>query len=273
MEGQKIDLNRTWWTSDIETLREQLERGETIPKRLLKHVFYKGNPRIKAAGLNFGYTTEESQKHNEARSPIIFSGEMCILNQQMIPLVLTDEQEELLEAHFIRHFNAVLLPRQSGVTTAMRCIALYEAIMEGRAVTIISPNRNSSIHNNKMLLLMLGSIPYWLQSGVIREDLGQIQFENGGVIKCETKFTSAGSQPDTLIMDCLWNDSEKKLLLSNQLPILRSRRGSRCFMCCFASEEFHQLYSSMDSDSPYSTEFSTLPLIHEWEIVNKFDHL
>ena len=267
MKEQKIDLNRTWCTSDIEHLREQHERGETIPKRILKHVFYKGNSRIKSAGLNFAYTAEESRIHNEARSPIMFAREMQILNQQLIPLVLNADQEEIVEAHFLRHFNIVALPRQYGMTTAMRCISLYEAIMEGRSVTIVSPHCASSMHNMKMLMLMIESMPYWLQSGVIRADSRQIQFESGGVIKCITLSIAAGSQPDTLIIDCIRHDRRNEDLLSNQLLVIRTRKGSRCFICCSSGEDIPQLYSPIDSDSPYLTYFSTLPIVTEWEIV------
>jgi len=267
MGEQKIDLNRTWCTSNIESLREKLERGETISKRMLKHVFYKGNPRIKAAGLNFAYTAEESRIHNEVRSPIMFAREMQILNQQLIPLVLNDDQEEIVEAHFLRHFNIVALPRQYGMTTAMRFIALYESIMEGRSVTIISPHSASSMHNMKMLRLMIESMPYWLQSGVVRADDRQIQFENGGVIKCITLSIVVGSQHDTLLIDCIRHDRKNEDLLSNQLIVLRTRKGSRCFICCSSGEEIPQLYSPIDSDSPYLTYFSTLPIVTEWEIV------
>jgi hypothetical protein len=255
MKEQKIDLNRTWCTGDIKDLREQHERGETVPKRILKHVFYKSNPRIKAAGLNFAYTPEESRIHNESRSPIMFARMMHILNQQLIPLVLNDDQEEIVEAHFLRHFNIVALPRQYGMTTAMRCIALYESIMEGRSVTIISPHSASSMHNMKMLMLMIESMPYFLQSGIIRADSKQIQFENGGVIKCITLSVVVGYQHDTL-----------EDLLSNQLLVLRTREGSRCFIGCSSGEEIPQLYSPIDSDSPYLTYFSTLPIVTEWEI-------
>jgi len=267
MNEQKIDLNRTWCTSDIEDLREKIERGETIPKRMLKHVFYKGNPRIKSAGLNFAYTAEESRIHNEVRSPIMFAREMQILNQQLIPLILNDDQEEIVEAHFLRHFNIVALPRQYGMTTAMRCIALYESIMEGRSVTIISPHSASSMHNMKMLMLMIESMPYWLQSGVVRADRTQIQFDNGGVIKCSTLSMPAGYQPDTLIIDCIRHDRRNEDLLSSQLIMLRTRSGSRCFICCSSGEEIPQLYSPIDSDSPYLTYFSTLPIVTEWEII------
>ena len=267
MKEQKIDLNRTWCTSDIEHLREQHERGETVSKRILKYVFYKGNTRIKAAGLNFAYTVEESRIYNEVRSPIMFAREMHILNQQLIPLILNDDQEEIVEAHFLRHFNIVALPRQYGMTTAMRCIALYESIMEGRSVTIISPHSASSMHNMKMLMLMIESMPYWLQSGVIRTDSGQIQFENGGAIKCITLSVVVGSQPDTLLIDTIRHDHRNENLLSNQLLVLRTRKGSRCFIACSSGEEIPQLYSPIDSDSPYLTYFSTLPIITEWEIV------
>ncbi len=268
MKEQKIYLNRTWCTSDIEHLREQHEMGETVSKRILKYVFYKGNTRIKAAGLNFAYTVEESRIYNEVRSPIMFAREMHILNQQLIPLILNDDQEEIVEAHFLRHFNIVALPRQYGMTTAMRCIALYESIMEGRSVTIIFPHSASSIHNMKMLMVMIESMPYWLQSGVIRADTRQVQFENGGVIKCSTLSMPAGFQPDTLIIDCIRHDHRNEDLLSNQLIVLRTRKNSRCFICCSSGEEIPQLYSPIDSDSPYLTYFSTLPIVSEWEIVD-----
>lgn len=229
MSDLKVSLLR-WQENTLEDLPYDKEEILDIREKL----FFNGNDRLRAAGVVYDYSREEMTEHlNCLYNPIALSEHFDIggcYHTESDPLRLTEIQDGIIVNHMLNAYTIVSQPRQMGVSTAMRVTALFEAMFQGRSVTIVTRNDDSSRHQYDMTLDLYSTLPYHLQTGIISMNSGKrIRFENGAQINFVSLSKIGGHTPDTLLIDNLDHANHRYLL--NLINTMQYRRGSRIMVC------------------------------------------
>lgn len=169
---------------------------------------YKGNPTLKAPGVDFIFTREQIEERVRcAQDPLYFIEKymkIVHVDRGLVPFSMYSFQKELLTSYIDNRFTIAKLPRQVGKSTVTIAYILW--------VVLFGPMQNIAILANKAatardilskLRLAYEHIPLWMQQGVHIWNKGSIELENGSkVIAAATASSSArGNTFNVIFLD------------------------------------------------------------------------
>jgi hypothetical protein len=266
MENLRVSQLR--WHED--TKEDLPYDGEEI-RSLREKLFVNDDDRMRAPHVVYDNNQVELMELMECLyDPIGFSRHLDVFNSRDTgyqPLELTEIQESIIMGHLLNKYTIISQPRQMGVSTAIRVIALFESMCHNRSVTILTHNEANSLHQYDLTLDMYSSIPYHLKQGILPLTPGRkIRFENGAQIFFSTFSRLAGHTPDTLLVDNINARSHNSLL--NMVITMQCRIGSRIMICDTGME--HEITESVYRNlmNGIETKFTFGTYECEWERVD-----
>lgn len=154
---------------------------------------YLGNPNLKAAGVELGFTKDQIEEYMKcAEDPIYFINTYCkivTLDHGLQPFKLYPCQ--INKVKIIHNERKVILMegRQQGKTTTSAAYILwYTIFQESKTVAILANKAPAAREVLYRYQLMYENLPMWLQQGVTTWNKGDIALENGSIV-----FTAATS--------------------------------------------------------------------------------
>lgn len=174
---------------------------------------YLGNPNLKAAGVEIGFTKDQIEEYLKcAEDPIYFINTYCMivtLDHGLQPFKLYPCQ--INKVNIIHKERKVILMegRQQGKTTTSAAYILwYTIFQESKTVAILANKAPAAREVLYRYQLMYENLPMWLQQGVTTWNKGDIALENGSIV-----FTAATSASGIRGKSCVVGDT--KICLEN----------------------------------------------------------
>ena len=92
--------------------------------------------------------------------------------------------------------------RQTGITTALACIALWKALLQKKTVLICSPSERQSHHVLEIIKRFLNNKKNAVEIPIVAENQSTIQFNQGKILSLpNSPETIRGETADIVIMD------------------------------------------------------------------------
>ena len=157
---------------------------------------YLGNPLLKKSNVPVEWTKEQILEYQKCmEDPIYFIRsyiKIVSLDEGLVPFLLYDFQEDIVDTIHDNRFTICKMPRQSGKSTTMVSYILH--------YVLFNPNMNVAILANKAstardilgrLQLAYENLPKWLQQGVVSWNKGSADLENGSRVVASSTSSSA----------------------------------------------------------------------------------
>ena len=157
---------------------------------------YLGNPLLKKSNVPVEWTKEQILEYQKCmEDPIYFIRsyiKIVSLDEGLVPFLLYDFQEDIVDTIHDNRFTICKMPRQSGKSTTMVSYILH--------YVLFNPNMNVAILANKAstardilgrLQLAYENLPKWLQQGVVSWNKGSVDLENGSRVVASSTSSSA----------------------------------------------------------------------------------
>ena len=154
---------------------------------------YLGNPNLKAAGVQLGFTKEQLEEYIKcADDPVYFINNYCkivTLDHGLQPFKLYPCQVNKVKVIHENRKVILMEGRQQGKTTTSAAYILwYTIFQESKTVAILANKAPAAREVLYRYQLMYENLPMWMQQGVTTWNKGDIALENGSIV-----FTAATS--------------------------------------------------------------------------------
>lgn len=154
---------------------------------------YLGNPNLKAAGVQLGFTKDQLEEYIKcSEDPIYFINNYCkivTLDHGLQPFKLYPCQINKVKVIHENRKVILMEGRQQGKTTTSAAYILwYTIFQESKTVAILANKAPAAREVLYRYQLMYENLPMWMQQGVTTWNKGDIALENGSIV-----FTAATS--------------------------------------------------------------------------------
>lgn len=154
---------------------------------------YLGNPNLKAAGVQLGFTKEQLEEYIKcSEDPVYFINNYCkivTLDHGLQPFKLYPCQINKVKVIHENRKVILMEGRQQGKTTTSAAYILwYTIFQESKTVAILANKATAAREVLYRYQLMYENLPMWMQQGVTTWNKGDIALENGSIV-----FTAATS--------------------------------------------------------------------------------
>lgn len=161
-----------------------------------KPKFYLGQENLKAAGVQIAWSDEQVKEFKKCKfSPLYFIEnyiKIISLDHGLIQFKPHEFQKEFIRNCVDNRFVIAKWPRQQGKTTTTAALLLWYVLFNKHfKIALLAHKDEQAREILGRVQLAFENLPDWLQQGVVSWNKGDIQFENGSLIK--TYATSSGS--------------------------------------------------------------------------------
>lgn len=195
----------------------------------------KGNDLLKRAHLEMEYTAEQVAELGKCmRDPKYFIKTYVKVQHPVkgvVPFILFDYQEEIIDAIHNNRDVIILAARQTGKTITVSMYLLWMAIFNfDQQILIASKNNRHAIEIMNRIRYAYEELPHWLKPGVVVYNKHSMEFDNRSKIDSEatTEKTGRGLSISKLYLDELAfiNPRIQEELWTSLAPTLSTGGGS-----------------------------------------------
>ena len=169
---------------------------------------YLGNPNLKKGHTKTRFTKKQVEEVLKCLDdPKYFIStylKIVTIDKGLVPFVMYDFQETMVETFHTNRFTICKLPRQSGKSTIIVSYLLHYVLFNDNVNVAILANKSSTARDLLgRLQLAYEHMPKWLQQGVLNWNKGSIELENGSKIVAASTSSSAvrGSTFNIIFLD------------------------------------------------------------------------
>lgn len=197
---------------------------------------YNNNPNLVKANIERHYTKEQILEIDKCiDDPIYFAKtymKIVNLDHGLIPFVMRDYQEKLIQNFFTNRFNIAKLPRQCGKTTTYTAFLLHKILFNDDYNIAILANKGATAREIlAKLQLAYEHLPKWLQQGIKVWNKGSIELENGSKIKADATSGSSvrGSAFNCIVLDefAFVPNNEAEAFFASVYPTISSGKNTQ----------------------------------------------
>ena len=227
-----------------------------IDQTLSKKEMYLGNPNLPSVEAKFEYTAEQANELVKCMNDMLYFAENYFYiitdeGKELIPLY--PYQKRLIEACKEHRFNIVLSSRQSGKTTNLTILALFEACFkEYKNIIIVANKEDTAKMIFKRVKMAYEALPVWLKPAVKTWGQTSLELANGSYIGISTTTGSAarGQTIHVLLLDELAfiePDSIVEDFMRSVLPTISRSKKSKILITSTPrgkNNVFYKMYNS-----------------------------
>ena len=215
--------------------QKEIERWESTNDPIMNSLWYRNKPGIRASGVNIKITNDEmALLYRYHRDPVSFIHQYGLVypGGNRCKPVLTPEQERILMDHDIKRHYPVSLPRQTGLTSSIKFMALCDIIFGGRDVVLITPRMDKSAGMIRDIMEMYAGLPFYMKPGVNKMEEVCVRFENGGRLTAWPAGRPMGRNVDVLFIDDFQylDRNNRESIFRTWLPVMTSVTSTKIFI-------------------------------------------
>ena len=178
---KKTGGKHTWPVEDVTLTKDQVFVGAT---------------QIKRAGVILDLSEDHIKEFIKCKKdPVYFLktyGRVVHVDKGLVPLKLYKYQEKMIRNFQNNRFSICLTCRQAGKTTAVvGFLAWYSIFHSEKDCHVLANKESQSMEIMKRLRRLIEELPYFLQSGAVAFNKGNIAFENGSGVAGHSSSSSA----------------------------------------------------------------------------------
>jgi hypothetical protein len=263
---------KTYTTKEIEEVLENMQNG--IPEKRITDIFYRRIAGAKNPNLFIQYTNEEMIEFARCyKDPFYFFENYCkILTHEGFKQVkLRKYQREIIQSYFDNKFNIVAASRQSGMTTVISLINLYNIVFETEKTNVIFSSK-AAIANEKIQRVaeMYINLPFFMKPGVTKWNMDVIEFDNGCRVLARSSMQRIlGFQTHRLFVDDFAYIPNAVEFFRVLVPTLSALRDSKMFISSAPNGQnlFYDLLTNAERKEGDPKKNSFVPhRVYWWEV-------
>jgi len=209
---------------------------------------FRGNPKLKPAGVALEYTKEQVEEILKCKNDIIYFAEnyyhIITLDKGLQKIKLYDFQKDLLKTIQNENRIIVLASRQVGKTTTYAIFCLwYILFYPEKSIAITANKERTAIEILDRIKTAYQELPWWLQQGIVNWGRRELRLENESkIIAVSTSSTAIrGFSMNVLIIDemafiprNIFND-----FWNSVYPVISSGRDSKIIIVSTPNKKNH----------------------------------
>jgi hypothetical protein len=215
--------------------QKEIDLMESTNDPKMKSLLYKELPGIRRCGVNIKITDQEMiTLYEYDRNPVSFIHNHGIVypGGNKCKPILHNNQEKILTEHELKRFYPVALPRQTGLSSSIKFMALHDLVFKGRDVVIITSKMERSAETIKRIMEMYAELPFYMKPGVESMEDVSVRFENGGRITAWPVGRPMGRNVDCLFVDDFQylDRKSRESIFQTWVPVMSSLISTRIFI-------------------------------------------
>lgn len=224
---------KKYTSKEIEEVLENYRNG--VSDKRITDIFYRRIEGAKNTNLSIHYTREEMIEFAKCyKDPFYFFETYCkILTVNGFANVkLRKYQKDLIQAYFDNKFNITAASRQTGMTTVIALISLYNVVFEFEKTNVImAARRDTAIEKLHRVQEMYINLPFFLKPGITNWNMNRICFDNGCSIRAHGSSQSpVGFQIHRLFIDDYANFPDAAGAVRNIWATISALKDSKLFI-------------------------------------------
>ena len=263
---------KTYTTKEIEEVLENINSG--IPDKRVTDIFYRRMVGVKNGDLFIKYTNEEMIEFAKCyKDPFYFFDTYCKIQTRegVKPLTLRKYQRELIQSYFDNKFNIAAVSRQSGITTVITLINLYNIVFETDKNSVIFSSKadiaNYKLHTISQLYL---NLPFFMKPGVLTWNMDRIRFDNGCQLLAKSSMKAIlGFQTHRMFIDDFAYIPNAIEFFRVLVPTISALRDSKLFISSSPNGQnlFYDLLTNAERKEGDPKKNSFVPhRVYWWEV-------
>ena len=246
---------------------------EIVNKNTRKNVNYKGDKKLKAAGVELAWTHDGIIEYQKCKDDILYFIENYVkiisLDEGIIPFKLRDYQRDMIKLFDENNRVICLLSRQVGKTVTSMAYILHYIIFNSHKNVLVLANRGDTARSILAKLKeYYKNLPFFLQSGVIEWSKSSVELENGCKIHADGTSESAGRSESVslLYLDefAFVPNGQAADFMRAVYPTVSSSKTSKIIICSTCNGLNHY-YKMWNDASKGRNEF--VPFTVPWDAI------
>lgn len=193
---------------------------------------YKGNQKLKSAGVSQRFTKEQVEEATKCYNDPVYFIENYVkivhVDRGIIPFKLYDYQKEMVKLILGERHVIMKLPRQSGKSeTTAACVLWYMLFQEYKTVAVLANKASTARIILGRIQSMYENLPKWMQVGVVEWNKGSFQLGNHN--RCFGAATGGsairGCISGNSLVEIKENDIVKKVSIQNLFENILDSKG------------------------------------------------
>lgn len=238
---------------------------------------YLGNPKLKAANVDFSYSKEQINEYLKCSGdPVYFiKTYMKIVNidHGLVPFEMWPFQETMVETFEANRFTICKLPRQTGKSTTVVGYFLWMVLFRGQQSIAILANRGDLARALlEKIKFAYEYLPIWIQQGILSWNKGSIELENGSKIVATATSSSAarGGSYNAILLDefAFVQPNMQESFFNSVYPTISSGKSSKVIIVSTPNGMGNLFYKMwMDATDKEGARNSYAPIeINWWDV-------
>jgi hypothetical protein len=253
-------------TKIIDKILKDQEEGLKTPI-----IFYQNIQGLRKPNVLFQYTHDEIIEYGKCmKDPMYFFETYCKINTPTLANIkLREYQKDVIKNYMTNKFNLTVTSRQTGMTTVLALISVYELLFfTHKSVGIMCNKIDSAIEKLDKIKNIYKNVPYFLKPGVTMYNARNMVFDNGSSIHVAAK-NCIGRDFDTIIIDEYAHMYKNRDRYSSIIPSIAARKKSKIIISSTPNglNHFHELVTNAErkNGDPKKNLFN-VNKIYWWEV-------
>jgi hypothetical protein len=268
---------KTYSSIEIQTIFDNYNKG--ITEKRLSDILYRNKWGVKNGNLAMSYTNDEILEFAKCKhDPIYFFETYCKIftPHGFQSIKLRQYQKDFIQKFYDNRFNVAAVSRQTGITTMISLLALYEATFEiDQAIVILGINMSSVEHKMDLIQNIYENLPFFLKPGVSKYDKTTMSFSTGSRIVAKSKC-AMGFNIDTLFIDdfAFMTTKDQEDVCRINLPVMASLKRNKLLISSSPNgiNRFYEIWNNAGrkAGDPSKNNFIQQS-IYWWEVPGRDD--
>jgi hypothetical protein len=202
--------------------------------------FYENNPKLLSANSTIEFTKDQIYEISKCKKDIFYFiknyAKITSVEATIIPFEPRDFQTDIIKTITEERFLILLSGRQTGKTTTFAVYLLWKILFNSNTSVLITSYKEKYAKDFlSRIKNMFENIPLWMQSGITKWNVTEIELENKSKISAEstTETTGTGGSYSIIVSDELAKVSKRiaDSFMKSVFPTISSGTSTKFFIC------------------------------------------
>ena len=269
----KKSIGKLKYTTD-DDFEDEIKISPRVVDEKNKKQFYLGDPQLKAVNVKLEWTQRDIDEYQKCKDDVVYfiQNYMKIIHvdKGVVPFKMYDYQKKVIKIYEKNRFVTLKFPRQSGKTiTTVGYLLHYVLFNEHKNVGILANRAKTARGILNRFRSSYRQLPFFLQSGVVEWNKGNVTLENGCVVFADatSEAASRSESISLLILDefALVENTKAEEFMKSVYPTISSGKTTKIFVFSTPNGMNHFYKLWMDAKDkrngyvPYEIKWDDVP--------------
>lgn len=236
--------------------------------------YYLGDPKLKAANVQMEWTQHDIDEYKKCRDDVIYFIQTYMkivhVDKGVVPFMMYDYQKKVIKLYEKNRFVTLKFPRQSGKSiTTVGYLLHYVLFNTHKNVGILANRARTARGILNRFRSSYRQLPFFLQSGVLEWNKGNVALENGCTVFADatSEAASRSESISLLILDefAFVENTKAEEFMKSVYPTITSGTTTKVFIFSTPNgmNHFYKLWTDAKEKRngyiPYEIKWDDVP--------------